>query len=287
MPPTATSTAIPTALITGANTGIGRVTAITLAQRGYRVFLAGLSLQRTQPVIDAIAALRGAPTAQWLPLDLADLQSVRECADAFLALSLPLHLLINNAGLAGNKGRTRQGFELAFGVNHLGHFLLTTLLLDRLRASAPARVVTVSSRAHYRSTGLDWAALQQPSATWSGIKEYSDSKLANALFSAELARRLQGTQISTYALHPGVVATDVWRHVSWPLRQIIKLRGLITAEEGALTTLHCATSADVAHRTGLYWDRCKPKTPSALAQDTALAQRLWAWSENAVQPYVP
>jgi len=266
-------------LITGANTGIGRVAARELARQGAHVFAAGLSQQRTQALVDEVRTLGGIGKVEWLPLDLASLASVRSCAQSFIARNLPLHILINNAGIAGDKGLTADGFERTFGVNHLGHFLLTGLLVDCLKASAPARVVTVASRAHYRSTGLDWDALQRPSATFTGIKEYSDSKLANVLFSAELARRLAGTQVSTYSLHPGVVATDVWRHVSWPLRQIIKLRGMISAEEGALTTLHCATSPDLAEKTGLYWDRCKPKTPSLPAQDAALAAELWKRSE--------
>jgi NAD(P)-dependent dehydrogenase (short-subunit alcohol dehydrogenase family) len=274
------------ALITGANTGIGRVTARELARRGAQVFAAGLSRERTQPLLDEVRALPGAGTVEWLPLDLTELASVRACAQTFLARGLPLHLLVNNAGLAGKKGLTRDGFELAFGVNHLGHFLLTQLLLERLRRSAPARIVTVASRAHYRSQGLDFAALRQRGRSRTGIAEYADSKLANVLFSAELARRLgQGSGITTYALHPGVVATDVWRHVPWPLRPLIKLRGMITPEEGAQTTLHCAGAPAAAAETGLYYDRCRPKTPSALAQDAQLAGALWQHSEAFVQPF--
>jgi len=270
-------------LITGANTGIGRVTARELARQGARVFAAGLSLARTQPLIDEVQAIPGAGPVEWLELDLASFASVRACAATFLAKEMPLHILINNAGLAGAKGVTQDGFERAMGVNHLGHFLLTQLLLERIKASAPARIVTVASRAHYRARELNFDSLRQSTRSFTAIDEYSVSKLANVLFSAELARRLQGTQVSTYSLHPGVVATDVWRHVSWLLRQIIKLRGLITAEDGALTTLHCATSPEVAHQTGLYWDCYAPKAPSALAQDPVLAQQLWHWSERACQ----
>ena len=273
-----------TVLITGANTGIGRVTARELARQGATVFAAGLSKERTQPLIDEVRALPGAVPVQWLRLDLSDLASVRACAAEFLQLDQPLHLLINNAGLAANKGVTRDGFELAFGVNHLGHFLLTQLLLERIQESGPARIVTVASRAHYRSKGLDWEALRRPSASFSGIPEYAASKLANVLFSAELSRRLQGTGVTTYSLHPGVVMTEVWRHAPWVVRQLVRLSGAITPEQGAQTTLHCATSAAVAHETGLYYDRCQPRTPSALAQDTALARELWQRSEQWVQP---
>lgn len=270
------------ALITGANTGIGRVTAVRLAAQGTRVFIAGRSAERCQPVLDEIRQAGG--QADYLPLDLGDLASVRACAAQFEATGLPLHLLINNAGLAGARGFTASGFELAFGTNHIGHFLLTQLLLDRLRASAPARIVTVASRAHTRVSGIDFDAVTRPTATRTGLREYGVSKLANALFSAELARRLAGSGVTTYALHPGVVASDVWRSVPRPLRSLIKL-GMITNEEGAATTLFCATSATVAHESGLYYDQCRIKTPSPLVQDAALARELWerseAWVANA------
>ena len=270
------------ALITGANTGIGRVTAVRLAAQGTRVFIAGRSAGRGQPVLDEIRQAGG--QADYLPLDLGDLASVRACAAQFEATGLPLHLLINNAGLAGARGFTASGFELAFGTNHIGHFLLTQLLLDRLRASAPARIVTVASRAHTRVSGIDFDAVNRPTASRTGLREYGVSKLANALFSAELARRLAGSGVTTYALHPGVVASDVWRSVPWPLRSLIKL-GMITNEEGAATTLFCATSPTVAHESGLYYDQCRIKTPSPLVQDAALARELWerseAWVANA------
>ena len=264
------------ALITGANIGIGRVTAVRLAQQGYTVFLAGRSPERTQAVIDEIHALTGNPnSAFFLPLQLDDLNSVRECAALFLARQLPLHLLVNNAGLAGLKGQTRQGFEMAFGVNHLGHFLLTQLLLDTLKASAPARVVTVASRAHLMAyQGLDWPSLQQPTRSLTGTREYGVSKLANILFSAHLAKVLAGTGVSTYSLHPGVVDTEVWREVPGFLRPLLRLRGLLTPEQGAQTTLYCALQAP-ASESGLYYDHSRTKTPSRIAQDAQLAEQLW------------
>jgi len=270
------------ALITGANTGIGLVTARELVARGAQVFIACRSLERAQAALATMPSGAGAPAPEALPLDLGRLDSVRQCAQAWLARGLPLHLLINNAGLAGARGLTDSGFELAFGVNHIGHFLLTQLLLERLRASAPARIVTVASKAHYRAHGLDWPALRRPTATRSGLPEYGVSKLANVLFSAELARRLAGSGVTTYALHPGVVASDVWRQVPWPLRALIKLT-MLSTEEGARTTLHCATAPVVAHDSGLYYDRCRPKEPSRLARDGALAAELWQRSEAWVR----
>ena len=264
------------ALITGANIGIGRVTALRLAQAGFTVFLAGRSAQRTQAVIDEIhATTQTKDKAFFLPLQLDDLNSVRECAAQFLARQLPLHLLVNNAGMAGDKGQTLQGFEKAFGINHLGHFLLTQLLLDTLKASAPARVVTVASRAHLMAyQGLDWQALQQPTRSLTGTREYGVSKLANILFSAHLAKELAGTGVSTYSLHPGVVDTEVWREVPRFLRPLLRLRGLLTPEQGAQTTLYCALQAP-ASESGLYYDKSRVKTPSRIAQDSQLAEQLW------------
>ena len=262
------------ALVTGANTGIGLVTARELATLGAHVFIACRSAQRAQPALDQIRAAVAGAQVEALPLDLGDFDSVRACAQMFLVRGLPLHLLVNNAGLAGARGFTQSGFELAFGVNHMGHFLLTQLLLERIQSSAPARIVTVASRAHYRTPGIDWDAVRQPTRTRLAVAEYGVSKLANVLFSAELGRRLAGSGVTTYSLHPGVVASDVWRAVPWPLRALIKLR-MISTEEGAATTLFCAVSPDVATETGRYYDKCRARSPSAVAQDPALASELW------------
>jgi NAD(P)-dependent dehydrogenase (short-subunit alcohol dehydrogenase family) len=272
----------PVALITGGNVGIGRVTAIELAKAGYQVVIAGRSLSRTQPVLDHIRSLALGPEALFLPLDLASLSSVRDCAALFKALNLPLHVLVNNAGVAGLRGLTVDGFEMTFGINHLGHFLLTQLLLPELIASGPSRVVTVSSRAHKRTSGIVWEALQKPTRSWTGIEEYAVSKLANLMFSAELARRTQGTGLSCYSLHPGVVDTEIWRALPDWARPLLRWRGLLTAEEGAQTTLHCALHAPVSE-SGLYFARSRVATPAPLGQDSALARLLWEHSEKWVE----
>ena len=267
-------------LITGANTGIGRTAATQLALQGAQVFLACRSLAKTQPVLDDIAQRsQGQAKAEFLELDLGDLDSVRRCADAFLQRQLPLHILINNAGLAGHKGLSASGFEMTCGVCHVGHFLLTHLLLDRLKTSAPARIVTVASRAHVRAKPFDFATLRQPTASGTGIPEYAAAKLANILFSAELGRHLQGTGVTTYSLHPGVVATDVWRHAPAVIGAVLKWF-VLTPEQGAQTTLYCATASACAQETGLYYADSQVKTPSQQARDTALAQRLWQASEE-------
>jgi retinol dehydrogenase 12 len=266
------------ALITGANAGIGQVTALELARAGMHVIAACRSASKSEPVLAAIRAESGNPKVEMIELDLGDFASVRACAAAFLARGLPLHLLINNAGVAGSRGLTKSGFELAFGVNHMGHFLLTQLLLERIKESAPARIVTVASRAHYRVPGIDFAAQRERTRTRTALAEYGVSKLANVLFSAELARRLQGSGVNTYSLHPGVVASEIWRSIPQPFRFFAKL-GMITPEQGAQTTLHCATSALCAGQTGLYYDKQAVRTPSKLASDPDLARALWAQSE--------
>jgi retinol dehydrogenase-12 len=270
-----------TFLVTGANTGIGRVTAEVLAKRGATVLLACRSEEKTGPVLAGIQAVGG--KAEFVALDLADLTSVRRCADGLLARDLPLHGLINNAGLAGLRGQTKQGFELTFGTNHLGHFLLTTLLLPRVRATR-GRIVNVASKAHYDAKPFEWGVLKERTRSRTGLAEYAISKLSNVLFTKELAAGKAGEGVHSYALHPGVVASDAWRQIPQPIRWLMT-RSMLTIEQGAQTTLHCATSPEVAGDNGLYYDRCKPKEPSKLAQDPALAKELWARSEEWVKGF--
>jgi retinol dehydrogenase 12 len=268
-----------TFLVTGANTGIGRATAEALAGQGAKVLLACRSEDKTRPVLDAIKASGG--NAEFVALDLADLVSVRRCANDLLARDVPLHGLVNNAGLAGLRGQTKQGFELTFGTNHLGHFLFTTMLLPRVRAVS-GRIVNVSSKAHYDAKGIDWNALKQRTKTVAGLPEYAVSKLCNVLFTKELARGKAGSGVHSYALHPGVIASDAWRQVPQPFRWLMKL-GMLSNEEGAKTTLFCATSEEVAKDDGLYYDTSKAKRPSKLADDEELAKKLWEQSEEWVK----
>ncbi|MBK6693722.1 MAG: SDR family oxidoreductase [Myxococcales bacterium] len=266
-------------LITGANTGIGLATAEALAERGDRIWLANRSAEKTRAVVLELARRYPKARIEGLSLDLADLASVRACAARFEAAHEPLHVLIANAGLAGQRGATKQGFELAFGTNHLGHFLLTQGLLPALLRANGARVVVVASRAHYRAKSLDLTALRQPTATYTGIAEYGVSKLANVLFAKELARRFEGKGISTYALHPGVVRSDIWRRIPWPIRALATWH-MITNEEGAKTSLHCANEPGLDGKSGLYWDKCEERMPSELAQRRDLAEELWTRSEE-------
>src|SRR6516162_10583527 len=262
-----------TVVVTGGNTGIGKATAEALARQGWRVYVASRSRDKGEAAVASIKAATGSDDVFFLALDLADLSSVRACAESFLARGEPLHVLINNAGVAGVRGLTRQGFELMFGVNHLGHFALTQLLLGRLASSAPARVVTVSSDAHYSARGIDFEAARRPARGITGLHEYAVSKLCNVLFTQELARRTAGTGVSTYALHPGVVASDIWRRVPWPVRPLVTRR-MLPVNEGAATSLYCATSPSVASESGLFYDRCAQRAPSAVATPE-LGRQLW------------
>ena len=270
-----------TFLITGANTGIGRETARALAGRGARLHLACRSQDAGRRTIEEITAQTGNRELELLSLNLGDLDSVRRCADAFLSTGEPLHVLINNAGLAGAHGMSASGFEIAFGTNHVGPFLLTSLLLDRLRSSAPARIVNVASVAHYNAPGIDWEAVRKRTRSFTGMREYSTSKLANVLHAQELARRVDGADVTTYALHPGTIASDIWRRVPWPVRPLMTRR-MQSPEQGARTSLYCATSPDVAGETGGYYDDCRRKEPAAAAT-AGLAAELWRrsveWTE--------
>jgi retinol dehydrogenase-12 len=267
-----------TFLVTGGNAGIGYATVTALAGRGARVYLTSRSTSKGEAAVAAITSATGNDQVSYLQLDLANLASVRACAEEFLALNEPLNVLIDNAGLAGRHGITADGFEIQFGVNHLGHFALTSLLLPRIRDAGQARIVVVSSDAHYGAKGIDFSALRRRTRSLIGMKEYSVSKLANVLFAQELARRLDGTGITTCSLHPGVVASEIWQPVPWPFRQLVT-RNMLTVEQGAQTSLYCATSPEVAEQSGQFYDKCQLAEPSKVATPE-LAGELWQYSEK-------
>jgi retinol dehydrogenase-12 len=272
-----------TFLLTGGNTGIGLATATALARDGGRVYITCRDPDRGKAAVAAVKSASGSDAVGLLPLDLDSLNSVRACAEAFLVRDEPLHVLINNAGVGGARGVTADGFEAHFGINHLGHFALTLLLLDRLKASGPGcRVVNVSSEAHYSAQGIDWAALRRKTMSFTGMREYGVSKLCNVLFTQELARRLGGigtsidSDVTTYALHPGVVASDIWRRIPQPFRALWTRR-MISTEQGAATSLYCATSARAAGESGLFYDKCQQAAPSPVATPE-LGELLWKHS---------
>lgn len=260
-------------LITGANAGIGRETALELAQAGAHIYMACRSRERSEPVRDAIIAETSNSKVELIDLDLGSFDSVRACAEDFLEKSDHLDILINNAGLAGAQGTTSDGFEIHFGVNHLGHFLLTHLLLPSMVEVEGARVVNVASRAHIREHTIDFEAVQKPTQSKTGFPEYCVSKLANVVYSMKLAEVLEPTSVNTYAVHPGVVASNVWRRLPRPIEALVKWF-MISSEEGAQTTLYCATSAEVADDSGLYYDECAVKETADHAT-TELAEECW------------
>jgi retinol dehydrogenase 12 len=263
-----------TFLVTGGNTGIGLSTATELARRGGRVYIGCRSMAAGEAAVAALKSAAGSRDVWLLPRDLSSLTSVRACAAAFLARGEPLHVLVNNAGVGGQRGLTVDGFELHFGVNHLGHYALTLLLLDRLTASGPdARIVNVSSAAHYGAPGIDFDALRRRTASFTGQREYAVSKLCNVLFTQELTRRLDGSGVTAHALHPGVVASDIWRRVPRLVRPLITAR-MLTTEEGAVTSLYCATSPALAASGGGYYDKCAVQEPNPAATPE-LAELLW------------
>lgn len=270
-------------IVTGSNTGLGRVTALELARRGSHVFLASRSTEKTVPVVESIRREAGHSRVEFLPLDLASFRSVRNAADTFLARELPLHILINNAGEAGWTGRTEDNFQMTFGVNYLGHYLLTRLLLERMQASAPARIVHVSSDMHYRAKGIDWKKVRKPSRL-PGIGEYAVSKLGNVLFNVALAQKLDRAKVTTYAAHPGAVATDIYRRVPRPIRQLM-VSSMLTPEEGARTQLRCAIDPTLSGESGLYYANERTKTPTPLTRN-GLVTELWARSEAWVRPFL-
>lgn len=270
-----------TYLITGTNTGIGRATAEALAAKGGRVILAARSHEKTMPVVHSLRARFPNTEIEFLLIDLADLASVKKAAATVLSSGRPLDVLINNAGLAAAERTTKDGFEITFGTNHLGHFALTEMLLPLLEAAPQGRIVHVSSEAHRRAQGIPFDTLRAPVERRDAFRMYGISKLANILYTKELARRLAGTRITTYALHPGVVKSDIWRGLPGWIRSIITIF-MISNEKGAVTSVYCATAPELANVAGRYYDKSREKEPTAVAKDEKLARELYDWSDAAV-----
>lgn len=273
------------AVITGGNAGIGRETAVALARVGWQVFITARDPGRGGAALDDIRSRSTSERVEVLPLDLADLASVRAFPDVLAERTDQLDVLVNNAGLVLQDRRvTVDGFEQTFGVNHLGHFLLTDRLLDRLKTSAPSRVVTVSSEAHrmaWRGLPFDDLMHTRRYNAWSA---YGSSKLANISFTVELSRRLEGTGVTATCLHPGMVRTEFGQNRDLhgivaafyaPFRSL-----LITAERGAATTTYLASSPEVEAQSGGYYVNRRPRVPSSHARDRDAASRLWEMSEE-------
>jgi retinol dehydrogenase-12 len=276
-----------TVLVTGATGGIGLQTARVLAQMGHSVLIHGRDPHKGAVAVEQVRATAAAGAAvRYLKADFASLRQVRELAAEVVASVPRLDVLINNAG-CGNIARsvTADGYETTFAVNHLAPFLLTNLLLDKLRKSAPARIVNVASRAH-RDQELDFEDLMSV-RNYRVMRTYGRSKLANILFTRTLAKRLAGSSVTANSLHPGLIATGIGQtnplgRLAW--RLIVLLRGGISVEDGAKTSLYLATSPDVEALSGDYYVKCRPAQLQTRAEAVAdaVGERLWKVSEELV-----
>ncbi|XP_034381485.1 dehydrogenase/reductase SDR family member 13-like [Cyclopterus lumpus] len=276
-----------TVIITGGNTGIGKATALHLARKGAKVVLACRNRVKAEAAIADIQQETGSTDVLFMHLDLASLKSVRCFTERFLETESRLDLLINNAGLVAD-GRTEDGFGIEFGVNHLGHFLLTYLLLELLKEAGGGRVVTVSSMAYrWGSIDLEALAVHRHLGTgrysWQFFQAYCNSKLCNMLFTHELAKRLKGSSVSCYSVHPGVVRTELSRNVSlWQKVFIEPVARLLflDPEAGAQTTLHCSLQEGIEPLSGRYFSCCAVEDVNPRGRDDAVARRLWDVSER-------
>ncbi|KAM3615976.1 uncharacterized protein V6R79_010454 [Siganus canaliculatus] len=276
-----------TVIVTGSNTGIGKTTAIDLAKRGARVILACRSKQRGEVALQEVKRESRSNEVVFMQLDLGSLKSIRSFAETFLKYETRLDILINNAGLL-MQGRTEDGFGMMFGVNHLGSFLLTNLLLDRLKECGPSRIVNVSSVGHnFGKIDFECLNAQKALGLGSSFMElnqiYFDSKLCNVLFTHELAQRLEGTKVTCYSLHPGAINTELARNTSAIFQLLLTP---ITSfffknpVQGAQTTLHCALQEGLEPLSGRYFSNCTVRDVYAKAKDDAAAKKLWELSER-------
>jgi NAD(P)-dependent dehydrogenase (short-subunit alcohol dehydrogenase family) len=268
-------------LVTGANSGIGKATALELAKMGATVVMVARNSQKGQDALAEIRKETGNDSLDLLIADLSSLESVKLLATQFIAKYPKLHVLVNNAGLFNQRRRvTTDGYESTFGINYLAPYLLTNLLLDRLEASAPSRIVNVSSVGHYGGH-IDFENINLDKH-YSGWTAYRQSKLALVLFTRELAKRLQGTRVTVNSVHPGTVATNIWSRPMGPAGFIMSVPKLFmrSPTKGAETVVYLASSPAVENTSGEYWDDLKIKESSAESYDDNVAKKLWNVSEQ-------
>uniref|UniRef100_A0A1B6GXS5 Retinol dehydrogenase 12 n=3 Tax=Cuerna arida TaxID=1464854 RepID=A0A1B6GXS5_9HEMI len=283
-----------TVVITGCNTGIGKYTVLDLYARGARVVMACRNVEKAEEardwVIEQRSGQQGLGQLSVCHLDLSSLSSVRKCAEKLLHEESHIHILINNAGvMMCPRSLTEDGYELQFATNHLGHFLFTLILLPKIISSAPARIVNVASMAHTLCNNMNYNDINYEKSYFAA-QAYGRSKAANILFTKELAKRLKGTGVTVYSLHPGVVDTELSRHldesVFWGAKWIFQNFGgffMKTPEQGAQTTLYCAVEESLADQTGLYYDDCQVAKPTAFARSDENATELWNASLDMVK----
>jgi len=263
-------------LVTGATSGIGAVTVEALAEKGATVIIVGRYPKKSKSTVNRIRQKTGNSSIEFMLADLSSQEEIHCLAEQFKKKYQRLDVLINNAGAYfRSRHLSVDGYEMTFALNHLGYFLLTNLLLNTLKASVPARIINVSSNAHERGR-INFEDLQRQ-RNYHGFEVYAQSKLANILFTYELAKRLKGTGITVNALHPGGVATNLGRNNGW-IRHIIKRlvkRKLISPVDGAQTSIYLATSKDVQGVTGKYFVKSKSVPSSKTSYDEVLGHQLW------------
>ncbi len=273
-----------TVLVTGANQGIGKATAIALAAKGAHVVLVARNADKGRAALAEVKAA-GSRGAELIVADLSSQEQVRRAAAELKSNHARLDVLVNNAGVfVPERHTTVDGLEESFALNHLGYFLLTRELLDVLQAAPEARIVNVSSEAH-RGARMRWDDLQFERTPYRGFKAYGQSKLANVLFTYELARRLEGTRVTVNCLHPGVIASGFGQTYGSAVSVLVKLARpfLLSTEEGARTSVYLASSPEVAGVTGKYFSKCKPVESNAVSYDVQSQQKLWSLSEQLVK----
>merc|ERR1712025_599134 len=277
-----------TVVITGANTGIGKLTALDLSRRGAKIVMLVRDMQKAELAANEIR-LETEGEVIIHKLDLASLESVREVAEQLGNSLDKIDILINNAGImACPEMRTKEGFEMQFGTNHLGHFLLTNLLMPLIKKAAPgARIINVSSLAHTNGQ-MNWDDINFEKTPYDPIKAYGQSKLANVLFTKELARKGEGSGVNAYALHPGVIKTELGRHMEG-MGPVMKMMWrccgafIKTPENGANTTIYCSVEESIADHNGRYYSDCAEKSPASQAENMDDAKKLWELSEGLVK----
>ncbi|MBN3298917.1 RDH14 dehydrogenase, partial [Amia calva] len=271
-----------TVLITGGNSGIGKETAIALAMRGARVIIACRDLQKAEVAVREIRRKSRSMNVLHMELDLANLRSIRNFCKTFLQKEKRLDILINNAGMPSVLDWTDDGFSMCFGVNHLGHFLLTNLLLGRLKECSPSRVITLTSTA-YKYQKLDFQDLNYNIVPFFS---FCRSKLANIYFTHELSRLMEGKGVTAYAIHPGYVQSNWTCHFSILFRIVMKVimyMFFVPCEVGAQTVIYCAVSDDVLPYSGGFFIDCQHTALRPFAKDAGVAKKLWEASERMVK----
>ncbi len=263
-------------MVTGATSGIGKVTALRLAQQGTTVVVVGRSMEKSEATVRQIEQQTGNSSVEFMLADSSSQQDIRQLAEGFKRRYQRLDVLVNNAGaIMFSRQESVDGIEMTLALNHLSYFLLTDLLLEPLKSGAPSRIINVSSSAHSKAK-MDFDDLQSLKR-YRGFRAYARSKLANLLFTYELAKRLEGTGITVNALHPGLVATNLMANngrIGRLLRVLLSLKG-ISEEEGAQTSIFLATSPEVEGNTGQYFVNQMAVQSSPASYDKSAAGRLW------------